>query len=177
MQLAVPLGTLKRIRVLSPVGLPLLFCFLLCLSPGTARATSTRMQRPFSVSAALNLILPSVGVEVARQLGDRVTVAAQLTQLLTLHVDMSLRLRAFLWADDESGVYLGLNGQGWYSPLIIKGLAPAASAELGYEWRTSTGLTMGLGIGGGVLYVNEGEGTKNELEPLPVVNIRLGKSW
>lgn len=31
--------------------------------------------------------------------------------------------------------------------------------------------------GGGVLYVKEGEGTKNELEPFPVVNIRLGKSW
>jgi hypothetical protein len=119
-----------------------------------------------------------VGVEAARHLGDRVTVAAQVTQLLTVHVDMSLRVRGFVWAKPTGGFYVGLSGHAWYSPLILERVAPAGTAEIGYEWRKTSGFTLGVGLGAGAIYVGKGvEGRRNEVQPLAILNLRVGKSW
>jgi hypothetical protein len=150
---------------------------LACARPAHA---STRQARPLTLSVAANAVLPSLGVDVSYQLHDRVAIGAQLTQLLIAHLDVSARARLFLLAGERSGLYLGANLHVWYSPLILDVLTGATTAELGYELRAPTGFTFAVGAGGGVLYVpgHAGvSGRKPRWDPLPMLNLRLGRSW
>ena len=152
-------------------------CFGLLATP--AWAESTRVARPWTISGTANVILPSVGVEVAGQVWDRVAFAAQVTQLLIAHVDVSLRMRVFVVAGDESGFYVGPIVHAWYSPLILHGINPLGTVEAGWEYRARAGFTFGAGIGGGVLWNRHegGEGVNEGLQPVGMFNLRFGKSW
>jgi hypothetical protein len=145
-----------------------------------ARGESSRVTRPLTVSFAVNAILPSVGGEVAVQASDRVAFAVQLTQFLWAHVDLSARMRVFVVAEDETGFYVGPTVHAWYSPLIIHGIDPVGTVEVGYERRAYAGSTFGIGLGGGVLWnyrrENE-EGGNQEWKPIVLLNLRFGKSY
>jgi hypothetical protein len=123
--------------------------------------------------------MPSAGLDVSYQLGSRFAVGAQLTTLV-VHYDLSLRSRLFLVAGRRSGLYAGLNLHGWYSPLILSRPTRAATLELGYELRDDSGFTLGVGVGGGVIRLpegSEGAGTTPRWSPLPLLNVRVGRSW
>jgi len=121
-----------------------------------------------------------VGGEVAGQVSDRVAFAVQLTQLLWAHVDLSARMRVFIVAEDESGYYVGPVAHAWYSPLILHGIDPVGTVEVGYERRARAGSTFGIGLGGGVIwnYRREREESSNqEWKPVVLLNLRCGKSY
>ena len=111
-----------------------------------------------------------MGGEVAGQVSDRVAFAVQLTQLLWAHVDLSARMRVFIVAEDESGYYVGPVAHAWYSPLILHGIDPVGTVEVGYERRARAGSTFGIGLSGGVIwnYRREREESGNQ-EWKPVV--------
>jgi hypothetical protein len=108
-----------------------------------------------------------------------VAFAAQVTQLLIAHVDVSLRMRVFFVAGDEAGFYVGPIVHAWYSPLILHGINPLGTIEVGWEHRARTGFTFGAGLGGGVLWNRHGggEGNGEEWQPVGMFNLRFGKSW
>ena len=144
----------------------------------SAQAVTTRESMPWTFSGAANGVLPSVGVDLSRQFGDRFALGVQVTQLLTAHVDVSLRLRLFLIAGETSGIYLGANGHLWYSPLILDRVSPVATGELGYELRRTSGFTFGIGLGAGGIFERRDEGVhSNRIEPLVMMNVRIGGSW
>jgi hypothetical protein len=146
----------------------------------TPASASTRQSRPLTVAGAANAMLPSLGVDVSYQLNDRIAVGAQLTMLLIVHNDLSARGRLFLVAGERYGLYVGANLHGWYSPLILDVPTIAATAELGYELRTDAGFTLGVGAGGGLLWVPGHAGVggrKPRWDPLPMLNLRIGRSW
>lgn len=145
---------------------------------GDADAPSTRTTRPLTISGAANAILPSIGIDVSRQLTDRLAVGAQWTTLI-VHNDVSLRTRLFILALRRAGLYLGANLHGWHSPLILSTVTIAGTIELGYEWRLDSGFTVGVGVGAGPLWVpkgSEGAGGAGRWEPLPLLDLRIGKS-
>lgn len=142
-----------------------------------ADGESTREARPLTLSGAANAILPSLGVDLSYQFADRVGVGAQVTSLLWAHVDFSLRSRFLALARPTWGLYVGANLHGWYSPLIIHGVSPLATSEIGYEYRGDSGTTIGVGLGGGPIYIFNGEGRQNRIEPVFIGNLRIGKSW
>ena len=155
--------------------------FVVLLQAGPARAESTRVTRPLTVSGTVNAILPSVGLELAGQASDRVAFAVQLTQFLIAHVDLSARMRVFIVAEDETGYYVGPTVHAWYSPLILHGIVPVGTIEAGYERRARTGSTFGIGVGGGVIWNihhdSHDEGGNAEWQPVAMLNLRWGKSW
>jgi hypothetical protein len=151
---------------------------LLILAVGSAHAeATTRETLPLTLSGAANAVLPSIGVDLSYQLADRLGAGAQLTSLLWAHLDLSLRTRIMVVAEPTWGLYLGANLHGWYSPLIIKGVSPLATGEVGYEYRGETGTTVGIGAGAGAIYIFEGEGRRNRIEPVVIANLRIGRSW
>ncbi len=152
-------------------------CFIGLLQAAPARADSTRLARPLTVSGTVNAVLPSVGLEVAGQASDRVAFAVQLTQLLWAHVDLSVGMRVYVVARDESGFYVGPIVHAWYSPLILHGIVPVGTVEVGYERRERTGYTFGVGVGGGAIWNVHGESGDREWEPVAMLNLRFGKSW
>lgn len=144
----------------------------------SAQAATTRELMPWTFSGAASTILPSVGVDLSRQLNDRIAIGVQVTQLLTAHVDVSFRLRLFLIAGETSGIYLGANSHLWYSPLILDRVSPVATGELGYEVRRPSGFTFGIGLGAGGIFERTDEGVHtNRVEPLLLINVRIGGSW
>ncbi len=133
-------------------------------------AGSTREQRPFTLSFAATLVMPSAGLDVSYQLSDRVAVGLQLTTLV-VHYDASVRTRFFLIAGERSGLYAGANAHGWYSPLILSQPTVAATGEVGYELRDSEGFTLAVGAGaGGVRDPSTG------WQLIPLLNFRIGRS-
>lgn len=147
------------------------------LAPSPADGESTRQTRPLTVSGAANAVLPSLGVDLSYHFADRVGVGAQVTSLLWAHVDLSLRSRFFALARPTWGMYIGANLHAWYSPLIIHGVSPLATGEIGYEYRGESGTTIGVGVGAGPIYIFKGEGRQNRIEPVFIGNLRIGKSW
>ena len=144
-----------------------------------ADSVSTRTRRPSTVSGAANAAFPSLGIDVSQQLGDRFAVGVQFTTLIFAHNDLSARARWFVVAERRAGLYLGTNLHLWYSPLIINGLAPAGTLEAGYEWRADGGFTLGLGLGGGLIWIppgGRGLGAQARWSGLPLVNLRIGES-
>lgn len=151
---------------------------IVLVAEGAPAQATTRESKPWTFSGAANAVLPSLGVDLSRQLDDRIAVGVQVTQLLTAHVDVSLRLRIFMIAGGTSGIYLGANGHLWYSPLILEQVSPVATGELGYELRRTSGFTFGIGVGAGALFEQRNESVQaNRIEPLLMLNVRLGSSW
>lgn len=152
------------------------------LGPSEGRAGSSsesvRVQRRLTVSGAANAIMPSVGADVSYHPFDRFAVGIQLTTIVA-HTDVSLRGRGFLLASRNAGLYVGANLHGWHSPLILSAVTAAGTLELGYEFRSDGGFTVGLGLGAGLIRVpkgSEGAQLKAHWDPLPLFNLRLGKS-
>jgi hypothetical protein len=143
-------------------------------------AAAAQPRRPVSISLAANVVKPSLGVDVSYRLGPRVAVAAQLTTLLILHTDLSVRSRLFLVSRDAVGLYVGANLHVWYSPRILKVATVVGTLEAGGEWRAPCGLTFGLGAGGGLLRVPDHVDVpppKPRWSRIPLVNLRVGRSW
>jgi hypothetical protein len=150
---------------------------LLILASGAARGEkSNRQLRPLTFSGAGNLILPSVGADLSYQLHDRFAIGVQATQLLWAHDEVSIRTRFFVVAERTWGLYVGANLHGWYSPLILETLSPLATGELGYEHRSDSGFTLGVGLGAGVLYERRRD-RPDRSQPVGIANLRIGKSW
>jgi hypothetical protein len=158
-----------------------LCCWLAVPGPaGAAPGASGRARGAVSISAAANAVKPSLGVDVSYRLTPRVVLAAQLTTLLIAHTDLSLRSRLFLVSRDAWGLYLGANLHGWYSPMVFKVATVAGTLEIGGEWRARGGSILGLGLGGGGLRVPDHIDVappKPRWSRLPLVNLRLGRSW
>jgi hypothetical protein len=136
--------------------------------------------RPVSISVAADAVTPSLGVDLSYRLNPRVAVAAQLTTLLIAHTDLSVRSRLFLVAGEELGLYVGANLHVWYSPRVLKVATLAGTLEVGGEWQADSGLTLGLGAGGGLLRVPDLVDVappKPRWDRLPLVNLRVGRSW
>jgi hypothetical protein len=157
-------------------------CCLLA-APGRTQAepaASGPSARPLSISVAADALKPAFGVEVAYRLDPRVAVAAQLTTLLILHTDLSVRSRFFLVSWEALGLYVGANLHVWYSPKVLKVATGAGTLEVGGEWRTVSGLSLGLAAGGGLLRVPDHVDVappKPRWSRLPLVNVRVGRSW
>jgi hypothetical protein len=119
-----------------------------------ASATSTRVERRFSLAAVTSLPngdFPMVGVNAQYQLSNRFAVGGQLT-LGMLVVDAGLGGRFFLNAQPRSGLYVDLSAHAIGGP-IAEGLG--GMAEVGYQFRARSGF---LFEAGGGLYVMRGEG-------------------
>lgn len=141
-----------------------------------AHAESTRQARRWTFSGAANAILPSAGVDLSYQLGDRFAVGGQITSLLFAHVDLSLRTRVFFFAEPTWGLYLGANVHAWYSPLILEEVSPLLTGEIGYEHRARGGFTLGMGLGAGVLQERRTD-RPDRVQPVVMANLRIGKSF
>jgi len=132
--------------------------------------------QPFTLGAAANLFLPSAGVDLSWQAHDRLALGLQATTLV-VHLDLSLRTRLYLAPGARGGgFYLGANGHLWWSPLLMTGLAPAATGELGWEWRGPTGVLVGVGAGGGRIRVPRGSGgaaNPEHWEWIPLLDVRV----
>jgi hypothetical protein len=158
-----------------------LCCWL--AGPGRTQAepaAAAQPARPLSIYVAADAVKPAFGVEVSYRLSPRVAAAAQLTTLLILHTDLSFRSRFFLVSWDALGLYLGANLHWWYSPKVLKVPTVAGTLEVGGEWRTVSGLCLGVAAGGGLLRVPDHVDVappKPRWSRLPLVNVRVGRSW
>jgi hypothetical protein len=116
-----------------------------------ATATSTRVERRFSLASVTNVIggFPMVGAAAQYQLSDRFAVGGQLT-LGILMVDAGLGGRVFLNAEPRSGLYLDLSAHALGGPLAN---ALGGVAELGYEYRARSGFLFEAGAGLAVLNI------------------------
>jgi hypothetical protein len=121
--------------------------------------------------------IPAPGLELAYQLSERVAVAAHVGSLM-LHNEAGLKSRLFFVNRPGWGLYAGANVQVWLSPLLSAGFTPVVSGELGSEWRWPAGYRFGLGLGMAGYY---GACTcwsgNRQWQPIPVANLRFGKSW
>jgi hypothetical protein len=135
---------------------------------------------PFSMAAAATLFFPSAGLDLSWQPHERVALGLQATTLV-VHLDLSLRARLYLAPGARGGgPYLGTNGHLWWSPLLMTGLAPAVTGELGWEWRGPTGVLVGVGAGGGRIRVPRGSGgAANPVhwEWIPLLDVRVGRAF
>jgi hypothetical protein len=121
-----------------------------------------------------------MGLDLSYQLLDRVGVGVQATSMMLAHTDVSLRTRAFVVARPSWGLYAGLNGRLWHSPILFEGLRPLADAEIGYEWRGAGGFTLGLGAGAGFLLGCCDPGpypADSPWTPIVMTNFRAGTSF
>jgi hypothetical protein len=115
-----------------------------------ASASSTRVERRFSLASVTNLLggYPMVGAAAQYQLSDRIAVGGQLT-LGVLVIDAGLSGRVFLNAEQRSGLYLDLSAHAVGGPLA-EGLGGVA--ELGYQYRARSGFLFEAGGGLAVLH-------------------------
>lgn len=149
-----------------------------------AAATSARAapdaasspRSPFTLGVAATLFFPSAGVDLSWQPHQRLALGLQATTLV-VHLDLSLRGRLYLAPGPRGGgPYLGANGHLWWSPLVLSGLAPAVTGELGWEWRGPTGVLVGVGAGAGVIRTPPGSGSAGNPERwewIPLLDVRV----
>jgi hypothetical protein len=131
---------------------------------------------PFTIGVAATLFFPSAGADLSWQPHDRLALGLQATTLV-VHLDLSLRGRLYLAPGGRGGgPYLGANGHLWWSPLVIAGLSPAVTGELGWEWRGPTGRLVGVGLGAGGIHVPRGSGSAGNPEHwelIPLLDLRI----
>jgi len=143
------------------------------LPPGPRRAPT---RSPFTLGVAATLFFPSAGVDLSWQPHQRLALGLQATTLV-IHLDLSLRARLYLAPGARGGgPYLGANGHLWWSPLVLTGLAPAVTGELGWEWRGPTGVLVGVGAGAGVIRTPPGSGSAGNPERwewIPLLDVRV----
>ena len=110
-----------------------------------------------------------IGVEVAYRT-DAWAVGGHARSSL-LFTDLGIAMRHYFaprW-------YAGLGAHVLDSPLIFR-WAPSVSVVGGFEHRYANDFTLGVEAGGIVAYTPPGsEGGGNELAPIPVIYLRVGK--
>jgi hypothetical protein len=118
-------------------------------------------------------------VDVSYQLADRFAIGGQLTSTFLVHNEIAARARLFVVARPTWGIYLGVNGHGINSPILLSTPAWAGTLELGFEARTEGRWVVGFGAGGGYLWAEEAEGRgpdESNWMLWPTVNLRIGRA-
>jgi hypothetical protein len=137
---------------------------------------STRIARPWTVAGTVGLP-GGLGVEVSRQLDDRLALSAHAASWLAV-TDLGLGIRFFPLRSERAGLYVGGGVNALIAPVLFPTAAPAMNGELGGEFRARNGFTIGGGIGLMGLYAPKGsEGGGGEFGLVPTAQLRIGHSF
>ena len=153
----------------------------LTLSVQATPASSTRVQRRFSLTAVSSTFFPvnMLGIQANYHLTDRLALNAQLRLGLPV-ADAGVGARFFLNAEPRSGLFVDASAHALAS-IGMHAWGPAA--ELGYQYRGTSGFLFEASGSLMVLNVSSGCGCRppgspeSSWEAFPVVNLRFGYAF